>query len=130
VVAEGERQTELDRLRRSPTIVSSHGLVSALHRPRRVRALGVGELEISRIHPGRLAALSRFATTARAQAIELMPEDRRIGTLLAFAQAIEIRASDDALDIFELVLRKTRAKAERGQEKKRIRTCMTSTPPP
>jgi hypothetical protein len=30
VVAEGERQTELDRLRRSPTIVSSHGLAVTL----------------------------------------------------------------------------------------------------
>lgn len=122
VIAEGERSTDLDRLRRSPTVISSTSLAAALHRLREIRELGVGHHDISRIHPGRLAALSRFATTARAQAIERMQDDRRIATLLAFAQAIEIRASDDALDILAALIKEYRSKAERENEKGRVRT--------
>jgi TnpA family transposase len=114
VLAEGKRQTELDRLRRSPTNVSSAGLVGALRRLRSVRDLGVGHHDISHFHPGRLTALTRFATTARAQAIERLPLDRRIATLLAFAQAIEIRANDDAIDILEPLLKGVRTDAEKS----------------
>jgi TnpA family transposase len=121
-VPEGKRQTELDRLRHSPTNVSADGLVDALKRLRDVRNLGVGHHDISRIHPGRLTALTRFVTSARAQAIERLPLDRRIATLLAFAQAIEIRASDDALDIFEPLLKEVRSKAERAYKDGRLRT--------
>lgn len=121
VVADGERSTELDRLRHSPTVISSASLAAALNRLREIRELGVGHHDISRIHPGRLAALSRFATTARAQAIERMQDDRRIATLLAFAQAIEIRACDDALDILAALVKEYRSKAERENEKGRVR---------
>lgn len=122
VLADGKRQTELDRLRRPPTKVSSAGLVGALKRLRNVRNLGVGHHDISRIHPGRLTALTRFATTARAQAIERLPLDRRIATLLAFAQGIEIRANDDAIDILEPLLKEVRSLAERAYDDGRLQT--------
>ncbi len=51
-----------------------------------------------------------------------MPDDRRLATLLAFAQTIEVRACDDVLDMLQLVLRRTRAKAERRQQSQRLRT--------
>jgi TnpA family transposase len=122
VVAEGERSTELDRLRRSPTVISSPSLATALHRLRKIRELGVGHHDISRIHPGRLAALSRFAISARAQAIERMQDDRRIATLLAFAQAIEVRACDDVLDMLDALVKQYRTKAEKENERGRIQT--------
>jgi TnpA family transposase len=122
VLAEGKRQTELDRLRRPPTKVSSIGFVGALKRLRSVRELGVGHHDISHFHPGRLTALSRFATTARAQAIERLPLDRRIATLLAFAQAIEIRASDDALDILDPLLKAVRTASEKSYAEGRLHT--------
>lgn len=122
VIGEGEYQSDLDRLRRPPTKISTPGLVGALHRLRNVRDLGVGHHDLSRIHPGRLAALARFAATARTQAIARMPDDRRIATLMAFAQSIEVRACDDAMDLLELLVRKTRAKAEKKEGKERLRT--------
>lgn len=45
-----------------------------------------------------------------------------IATLLAFAQAIEIRACDDVLDLLDLLLKKFRSQAERVHEKGRMRT--------
>ena len=121
-IAEGERTTQLDRLRHSPAVISSNGLAAALHRLREIRELGVGHHDISRVHPGRLAALSRFAATARAQAIQRMQDDRRVATLLAFAQAIEVRACDDVLDMFAALVKEYRAKAERENDKGRLRT--------
>lgn len=119
---DGERQTDFDRLRRSPTRVSSTGLVGALKRLRSIRELGVGHHDISRIHPGRLEALTRFATTSKAQAIERLPSNRRVATLLAFAQGIEVRACDDSLDILEHLLDEIRSDAENDFTKARLKT--------
>jgi TnpA family transposase len=122
IVADGDRQTELDRLRRPPTIVSTNGLAKALKRLRRIRDIGVGQHDISRIHPGRLAGLTRFATAAKAQAIERLPLNRRVATLLAFAQGIEVRACDDAIDIFDQVLKGMHSHAESEHTKGRLKT--------
>ena len=56
VVPAGERSSTLDRLRRGPTSVTATGLLGALHRLEEIRALGVGELDLSFAPPGRLDA--------------------------------------------------------------------------
>ena len=52
------------------------GLLDALQRLRDARALGVGELDLTRIPAGRLKLLARHTSTARAQAIQRMPAER------------------------------------------------------
>lgn len=53
VIPAGERSSPLDRLRRGPTSVTAAGLLGALDRLEEIRALGVGELDLSFAPPGR-----------------------------------------------------------------------------
>ncbi len=104
MVPQGSRLTELDQLRRAPTRVSGPALVSALSRLESIRALGVGDLPLDGVPKSRLTALARHAAAVRAQAIERMPQMRRIATLLAFAHEFEIKALDDALDVLDMLM--------------------------
>ncbi len=104
VVADGERSSTLDRLRRGPTSVTATGLLGALHRLEEIRALGVGGLDLSFVPPGRLEALARYAIIAKAQAVARMGEQRRTATLLAAARHLETAAGDDALDLLDQLL--------------------------
>ncbi len=122
IIPEGTRQSVLDRLRHSPTRVSSPALVAALKRVEEIRALGVGALDLSSIPPGRLHVLARYAATAWAPTIARMHQDRRIATLVAFAYAFEIRAMDDGLDLLDLLITDVAAQAERIGKKERLRT--------
>ncbi len=86
------------------------------------RALGVSDLLLDQVPPGRLKALARYAAAARAQAIARMPDERRMATLLAFAHTFEVVALDDALDLFDLVMHDLIREATSTGEKTRVRT--------
>ncbi len=122
VVPEGGRQSHLDRLRRTPTRVSGPSLIAALRRLEEIRALGVAELDLSRIPAGRLKALARHAATSWAAVIARMPSDRRVATVLAFARVLEATALDDALDLLDLIITDLLAQARLAGEKERLRT--------
>lgn len=122
VVPEGARQTPFDRLRRGPTRVSGPGLVSALQRLEEIRALGVGDLHLPRIPPGRLKALARFAAATGTPNLGRMSPDRQIATLLAFARHFEIVAMDEALDVLDALLTDVNTQAKREGKKRRLRT--------
>ncbi len=124
-VAAGERTSTLERLRRGPTSVTAAGLLGALHRLDEIRALGVGELDLSFVPPGRLEALARHAATARTQALARMGEQRRTATLLAAARQLETDAGDDALDLLDQLLGALLARADRAGTRERLRTLPT-----
>ncbi|MEV0513828.1 DUF4158 domain-containing protein [Nonomuraea sp. NPDC050405] len=84
-VEQGRRVSRLDRLRKSPTDVSSTGLVKALDRHVELRDLGAAGWDLSAVPPGKIAALARFAHAARAQAVADLAGDRKLATLVAFA---------------------------------------------
>lgn len=121
-ITDNTRSSFLDRLRRSPTRQSAPALVDALNRLVEVRALGVSTLDVSAVPPSRLKVLARTAATARAQAIARMPSSRRIATLLAFVYVLEATATDDALDLLDLLIGDLVATSKRTGEQERLRT--------
>lgn len=122
LVNEKTRQTLLDQLRRSPTRTSPSALVNALNRLVTIRSLGIRQLPVAKIPPTRLKALSRNALTVRAQALARMPSSRRLATLVAFAYVMEAIATDDALDVLELLVKDLLSCSAREGKKERLRT--------
>jgi len=96
--------------------------VEALRRLIDVRGLSVGELDLSDIPAGRLKVLARYASTARAQAIQRMPAERGIATLVAFACALQASAQDDVLDVLDMLLTDLLARVESQEKRRRLRT--------
>ncbi len=118
-VPEGERQTPLDRLRRGPTRVSSPALVAALHRVDAIRLFEMEHLDLSSIPRGRLKALARHATTVLVQHLRHLAQDRRIATLLAFTYTYLAVVHDDALDLFDALMRTATSAATREGQQER-----------
>ena len=104
VAGESGRPSPLDRLRDGPYLRSGAELSRAVGRLDEVRALTLGLPTIDHVPPGRVTALARFATVAKAQAVARMPPERRMATLLAFVRTLEASVQDDVLDLFDIVV--------------------------
>ena len=120
LVADKQRQSLLDTLRKGPVRASSKTLVKALKRIETARELSI-ELP-KRVPKGRISVLSRFANTAKTTAISRLSYERKMATLVAFAHHFEATTQDDALDILSIVLSELFSKAKRKNHKKRLRT--------
>ena len=116
------RQTALDGLRRAPTRPSIRGFHYALDRLDQLRAFGAAGWNLRAIPPTRLTALARHAATVRAQALDRMPPDRRLATLVAFVVVFTMRAQDDVIALFDRYLTELSARTQRRSDKKRLRT--------
>lgn len=121
-VPEGGHLSLLDRLRKGPYRRSAPELMRALRRVDEVRDLGIDIAASSRVPPGRVQALARFAMTAKASAIQRLPEDRRLATLVAFAATLEAAAQDDALDLLDILITEIFSDATKAGEQARLRT--------
>ena len=76
-VAEGNRSSRLDQLRSGPVMVSGPALIRALRRLDDVRGIGITLPAAAHIPPSRIAALARFANTAKVTAINRLFSLRR-----------------------------------------------------
>lgn len=121
-VPAGSRNSQLDRLRTGPVLISSSSLVVALLRLHSVRELGIKLPETAHIPATRVAALARFAGAAKASAILRLPNCRRLATLVAFVHCLEAAAQDDALEVLEALLREMFGDAVKADKKARLRT--------
>ena len=63
-VPNGNRFSELDRLRRAPTRASGREMVRALDRAAEIAAVGAGALDVGEVPPGQVEALARQGLTA------------------------------------------------------------------
>jgi len=82
--------------------------------------LAVGRRGVShRLPPGRIQALARFAATAKASAIQRLPEERRLATLVAFALTLEATALDDVLDLLDILTTEVFSDATKAGKKSR-----------
>lgn len=122
VVPEGERQTPLDRLRRGPTRVSSPALVAALCRVDAIRLFEVEHIDLSFVPKGRVKALARYATTAQVYNLRQLAHDHLMATLLAFTHTYLATVHDDALDLFDALMRTAFSAATREGQQERLRT--------
>jgi len=120
-VDEATRTSQLERLRRGPTSVTAAGLLGALGRLAEIRQLGVGELNLSGLPPGRVATLARHAQAARAQALARMAEPRRTASLLAAARQLQTDATDDMLDLLDRLLAGLLSRSQRAEQRERLR---------
>lgn len=122
VLQEGKWQTPLEVLRTPPSRVGALSLTQALHRVEQIRALGIGDLDLSDVPEARQAVLVRHAQTVRAQLIERLGEERRLATLLVFLQHLERTATDDALDIFHGLMASFALRGEARRKRERLRS--------
>ena len=122
LVPPGQRLTRLEALRTAPTRVSGPALVAALGRLDYVRALGVGNISLHDLPEIRLVRLARHAQVAWGQTLARMGEERRLATLLAFAQALERTATDDVLDLFDGLLTSLALRGETKRRRERLRS--------
>jgi hypothetical protein len=100
-VPDGARQSPLDRLRDGPYIRSSREIGRALDRLEEIRTLTNGMPSIERLPPGKVTALARFASAAKAQAVSRLPSDRRAAAIVI----LDPETPDDAVRtaIFQLI---------------------------
>ena len=119
---DGSRTSLLDKLHTGPVMVSSLSLVHALRRLHSVRELGIKLPTVARIPAKRIAALARFAGTAKVSAILRLSNPRRLATLVAFVHCLEATAQDDALEVLEALLREIFSGAIKADKKARQRT--------
>jgi Domain of unknown function (DUF4158)/Tn3 transposase DDE domain len=122
IAGEGGRPSPLDRLRDGPYLRSGAELSRAVGRLDEMRALALGLPTIAHVPPGRVTALARFATVAKAQAVARMPLERRMATLLAFVHTLEATAQDDVLDLFDIVVTTLFTDAAKVGKRARLRT--------
>jgi TnpA family transposase len=121
-VPEGGRQSALDRLRDGPYIQSGPEIGRALARLGEIRAIADGLPQVDRLPPGKVAALARYASAAKAQAVERLPDDRRTATLLAFVRTLEASAGDDVIDLFDAVATTMFTQANTASKEARLRS--------
>jgi TnpA family transposase len=121
VVPDGARTSPLEQLRRPPTAVNARAMVAALARIEELGGYEVVGLDLSGLPQGRVSALARYATVARSGDLAQLSSDRRVATLLAFAQAAKTRAVDEALDIFCQLLGELSSRVERRGQTERLR---------
>lgn len=121
-VPEGARQSPLDRLRDGPYIQSGREISRALGRLEEIRTLASGLPSLDRLPPGKVTALARFASAAKAQAVSRLPADRRAATLLAFIRTLEASAGDDVIDLFDAVTTSMVSEASSAAKLARLRS--------
>ncbi len=77
---------------------------------------------MSKIPTIRLHLLARYGMTSKAQILERMPRKRKIATLIAFAYILEEVATDDAIDLLDLLIRELLIKSQKEGQKERLKS--------
>jgi TnpA family transposase len=122
VVPEGGRQSPFDRLRHGPTLQSVPELARAIARLEDIQDLAHGLPRTERLPRTRVQQLARHANVADAQTITRLTDERRFATLLAFITTLEASATDDVLDLFDIVMTRMINEAKKLRQEMRLRS--------
>ena len=121
-VPDGSRVSEWDRLRKGPRKASGPGMVKALNRVSELAGLRLGELDLAVVPPWRVAELARYGLAGKTPALKRHQDERRLATLLASVHHLEHVATDDALELLDLlVVIDLLARAARETDKEKLR---------
>lgn len=105
VVAPGHRVSELERWRTGPVRASGPQLVKALHRVAEIIGSGLSRVELdATVTPRRLAELARYGMGADVAQLRRHGAARRMATLVATVAQLEATATDDALELLDLLM--------------------------
>ena len=103
-VAPGGRRSQLDMWRRGARNATGRGMVTALDRVAQIAGLGMGGVDISSVPARRVIELARYGLAAKAPKLARHPHQRKIATLLATVRWLEVTATDDALELFDVLM--------------------------
>jgi TnpA family transposase len=79
-------------------------MVAALERVAEVAGLGLGGLALDSVPQRRLVELARWGMAGKAPALRRHPYSRKLATLLATVVYLEAKATDDALELFDVLM--------------------------
>lgn len=117
-----QRGNELDRLRKGLFRTSSKGMVAALNRVADLVAVGAGSLDVSAVPPRRLLGLAAHGIAGKTALLRRMSREHRLAVLVATVLALSARATDDALELFDLLMTtELLSKAERESKDEKLR---------
>ncbi|MDQ2897459.1 MAG: Tn3 family transposase, partial [Actinomycetota bacterium] len=103
-VPDAKRTSDLERLRKGTTALSGKGMVAALERVAEVAGLGFDSLKLEAIPQRRVVELARWGMAGKAPALRRHPRSRKLATLLATVVYLEAKATDDALELFDVLM--------------------------
>jgi hypothetical protein len=99
------RFSALEVLRRGPVDRTGKALVAALIRVAWVAGIGLGEVDLGVVPARRVVELARRGMTSNATDLRrTMPYSKRLATLLATVVYLEAKATDDALELFDVIM--------------------------
>lgn len=94
VVPDGEVFSTLETWRTPPTDRSGMAQRRALERAEKIKALGAGEVDVSRVPPIKLAELARYGMASKAPTLRDLAHPRCTATLLATVRHLETASVD------------------------------------
>ncbi|GAA5771421.1 DUF4158 domain-containing protein [Streptosporangium roseum] len=132
VVAPGRRVSRLEEWRTGPTRASGPQMVKALSRIAEIIGSGLSRVELDiAVTPRRLAELARYGMGTDVAQLKRHGAERRMATLVATVAQLEASATDDALELLELLwatelVGKARTAADKETIKKHPRPAKAS----
>lgn len=123
MVPAGGRFSDLERCRRGPAKPSGRSLERAIARVAEIQALGLAGLGLDGVAAQRrLVELALYGMTADARMLRRHPRSRRLATLLVTVVQLEATATDDCLELLDLLLvTELLGKAQRESVKEKAR---------
>jgi hypothetical protein len=121
-VPPGERVSPLEKLRNGPKETTAVGLVAGLLRVAAVAGIGLGEVDLSVVLQRRVIELARYGREATATTLRNKNYARKLGILLMTVVWLEAKATDDALELFDVIMtNELLARAERQSAAEKVK---------
>ena len=118
------RRSQLDLWRRGERSTTGRGMVLAPDRVAEIAGLGMREADIASVPTRRVIELARYGIAAKALKLGRHPYRRKIATLLATVRWLEVTATDDALELFDVFMSSELI----GRARRRIRRSCVARP--